>query len=136
MVEIRDYAPIFARFGVGIVFFLFGISQLIYPKAWISWIPSYVTQLIDPIIFIYINGSFDLIIGLLLLIGFLTRISAFLGIMHLIGVIYNIGFNDISIRDFGLLLVLVSVLLNGPDKFCFDNKFKGKIFKFLRNYLL
>jgi len=120
--DVKKYAPILARYGVGIVFFLFGILQLINPQSWVSWLPEFIVNNFDPVTFIYVNGIFDLVIGAFLLVGFLTRIVALLGIFHLLGVIFSLGFNDISIRDFGLLLVLVSVLLHGSDEWCLDKK--------------
>ena len=120
--DVKKYAPILARYGVGIVFFLFGILQLINPQSWVSWLPDFIVNNINPVTFIYVNGIFDLVIGAFLLVGFLTRIVALLGILHLLGVIFSLGFNDISIRDFGLLLVLVSVLLHGSDEWCLDKK--------------
>jgi len=120
--DVKKYAPILARYGVGIVFFLFGILQLINPQSWVSWLPEFIVNNFDPVTFIYVNGIFDLVIGAFLLVGFLTRIVALLGILHLLGVIFSLGFNDISIRDFGLLLVLVSVLLHGSDEWCLDKK--------------
>ena len=43
----KEYAPTIARYGVGIVFFIFGIWQLFQPEAWFAWIPSFVTNMID-----------------------------------------------------------------------------------------
>ncbi|MEN9625726.1 MAG: hypothetical protein RL557_54 [archaeon] len=120
----RRYAPAFVRFGVAIVFFLFGILQLIHPEEWILWIPGFMLDYINPVTFIYINGGFDIVIGGLLLLGLLTRTAAFFGILHLVSVILSVGFTDTGIRDFGLLLALVSVLLQGSDDFCLDRKFK------------
>ena len=70
---------------------------------------------------------FNTIIGAMLLLGMLTRIASTLAALHLIAVIVTIGYNDISIRDFGLLLATISVLLHGSDNWCLDNKiFKKK----------
>ncbi len=118
----KDYAPVFVRWGAGIVFFLFGISQLINPENWLAWFPT--LNFIEPLTLIFVNGIVDLIIGFLLLIGLLTRIIAFLAVLHLVGVIFTLGYNDIAIRDFGLLLASLSVLFHGPDKLCLDKRFR------------
>lgn len=117
----KDYAPVFVRLGVGVVFFLFGIDQLIRPEAWFAWLPSWVTW-VGPEKFFLMNGIFDLVVGILLLVGLLTRIAAFFAVLHLIGVILVLGYNDVAIRDFGLLLGALSVFLYGADKLCLDKK--------------
>ncbi|MBS3093864.1 DoxX family membrane protein [Candidatus Pacearchaeota archaeon] len=114
------------RISVGCVFFIFGIMQLINPEKWIGYLPTIISSFGDPLRFIFFNGIFDLFLGFFLLLGLFTRIVSFIGIIHLIGVILTFGFNDISVRDFGLLLVLVSVFLRGPDDYCLDNKFWKK----------
>ena len=124
---LKKYAPILARYGVGIVFFIFGIDQLVRPGAWIAWVPSYVINFgtnfgMNNISFIYFNGLFDLIIGFLLIIGIFVRIVALIGALHVAGIIISLGYSDISVRDFGLLLILISVFLNGPDELCLDKK--------------
>lgn len=125
--NLRNYSPALARYGVGIVFFIFGISQLLSPENWIRWLPSFILNTnISPLNLIYINGIFDLIVGLLLLTGFFVRIVAFLGSLHLLGIIISLGYNDIAIRDLGLLIVLISVFLHGPDKLSLQTKLKNK----------
>lgn len=111
---------VFARLGVGSVFFIFGIMQLVNPENWIGYLPDFILSFGDAGRFIFFNGIFDLVLGFFLLIGLLTRVSAFIGILHLMGVIFSLGFNDIAVRDFGLLLVLISVLINGSDDYCLD----------------
>ena len=116
----QEYAPIFVRYGIGIVFFLFGIDQIFNSANWFAWTPSFVPFGAET--FWLVNGIFNLSIGVLLLVGFLTRIAALLATLHLVGVIFTLGYNDISIRDFGLLLGALAILLNGADKWSLDKK--------------
>ena len=121
------YVPVLARYGVGIVFFIFGIDQLVRPGTWIAWVPNSIINFAtnfgaSDIHFIYFNGLFDLIVGFLLLAGLFVRAVALIGALHIAGIIFSLGYNDISVRDFGLLLVLISVFLNGPDELCLDKK--------------
>lgn len=127
LLKLKGYAPILARYGVGIVFFIFGIDQLVRPGAWIAWVPDYIINFavnfgVSNIGFIYFNGLFDLIVGFLLLAGLFVRLVALIGALHITGIIFSLGYNDISIRDFGLLLVLISVFLNGQDELCLGRK--------------
>lgn len=124
------YVSVLARYGIGIVFFIFGIDQLVRPKAWITWTPesiiNFATNLgVNNINLIYFNWLFDLTIGFLLLVGLFVRVTALIGTLHIIGIIFSLGYNDISVRDFGLLLVLISVFLNGPDELCLDKKLRA-----------
>ncbi|MBI2451892.1 DoxX family membrane protein [Candidatus Pacearchaeota archaeon] len=121
--EAERYAPAVVRYGVGIVFFLLGVSQITGPEGWIAWFPSWITSFGFSIpTFIFLNGIFDSLVGLLLIIGLLTRIISLLAVLHLVGVISVLGYNDIAIRDFGLLLAALSVFLHDPDKLCLDSK--------------
>ncbi len=115
----KEYAPAIARYGVGIVFFIFGISQLINPENWLGYLPGYILNIgISPANLIYANGVFDLVIGALLLLGLFVRVVALISSLHLIGIIISLGYNDVAIRDFGLLIVLISIFIHGPDKLC------------------
>ena len=109
----KSYGAPLARIGVALVFLIFGIDQLIRPEAWFSYIPSGVLNYgISESSFILFNGIFDTIIGLLLLIGFFTRTASILAVLHLVGIIISMGYSDIAVRDFGLLVVALSVFLN------------------------
>ncbi|MBS3071676.1 DoxX family membrane protein [Candidatus Pacearchaeota archaeon] len=116
----KDYAPIAVRYGVGIVFFLFGLSQLTRPEAWIAYFPTDLPFGLVVNQAIMFNGIFDLILGALLLLGLFTRLFAALAALHLIGVMSVLGYNDIAIRDFGLFLGSLSILFNGADKWSLD----------------
>ena len=123
--NIKRYSPVVARLGVGIVFFIFGIWQLVQPSNWFGYLPGFALNFgFSPNTLILINGIFDLIIGLALIRGIFIRVFAALGALHLLFTGITLGFNDVSIRDFGLLIVLVSIILNGPDEFCLKNKSK------------
>jgi uncharacterized membrane protein YphA (DoxX/SURF4 family) len=123
------YAPSIARFGVGIVFFIFGIDQLVNPENWVIWLPSFIYGFgIDVINLIYVNGVFDLVIGVLLLAGIYTRIISFIGILHLLGVILSMGYNEVAVRDLGILLVLISIFLQGSDSLCIESLKRTKKF--------
>lgn len=123
--KFKAYSPGIARIGVGLVFFIFGIDQIIRPEVWFAFIPQFALEFgISQYTLIYLNGAFDLIIGTLLLLGLLIRISSGLGILHLIGLVLTFGYTDIAVRDFGLLIVLISVFLQGPDRLSLDQKFR------------
>ena len=120
----KRYAPLIARLGVGIVFLVFGVWQILSPSGWLGYLPDFVLGFgISPSTFILLNGIFDLLIGLLLVFGLFLRIASAFGILHLAGIIFSLGWNDVAVRDLGLMIVLISVFLNGPDEFCLGKKF-------------
>jgi uncharacterized membrane protein YphA (DoxX/SURF4 family) len=74
--------------------------------------------------FVYLNGWFELVFGTLLIIGFHTRIVAFLLSVHLLGIVFTVGYNEIGVRDFGLTVALISIFLHGPSDWSLDAKLK------------
>lgn len=148
--KFKEYAPIILRIGLSIVFLWFGISQLINPESFIGYVPEFLydhpndmnhehpLQLAHNLpltshMIIMGNGAFETIFGLLLLLGMFTRISALLLAIHLLIITIGLGYNDIAVRDFGLVIATISIFLNGEDKFLLDKKMKRKL---IRNSLL
>jgi uncharacterized membrane protein YphA (DoxX/SURF4 family) len=115
--NLKSYAPVFLRIGLAIVFIVFGIDQLFFnPEVWASYFPSFF-----PANAVFFNGIFDLILGLWLLSGIYVRISGLLASLHLLGVVAVLswmtgGYNEIAVRDFGLLMAAIAVFLNGADR--------------------
>ncbi len=74
---------------------------------------------------IFLNGSFEIVFGALLLIGLYTRlVSFFLGV-HLIGIGIGLGYTDIAIRDIGLMFAAFSITLGGADIWTADYRRKN-----------
>ena len=123
--NLKKYSPAVARGGVGFVFLVFALWQIIYPESWIGYLPGFVYSIgISVKTLIILNGALDLLIGLGLILGVFVRISSLLGMLHLIGIVGSLGWNDVSVRDLGLLIVLISVFLNGEDRFCLGRRWK------------
>jgi len=118
MVKYKEYAMPLVRYGLGIVFLLFGYDQIFNPSNWIAWFPQ---NLVSYIVYI---GGFNLIVGMFLVLGLFTRVAALLASIHLIGVIFTIGYGEVAIRDFGLLLGALGVLFYGADRLSLDKKFR------------
>ncbi|GIW66492.1 MAG: hypothetical protein KatS3mg095_0390 [Candidatus Parcubacteria bacterium] len=87
----------FYSLALGFVFFVFGVWQILNPNYWSAYLPKYLT-FIAPEQFFRINGVFNLIVGLGLILNFYPLIFSALAIFHLLGVIFILGiFNDIAI---------------------------------------
>lgn len=124
----KNYSKPILRYGLGLVFIWFGINQFQYPSRWTYALPSFFSSFsIDPETFIYFNAAFDLTFGILLILGFFVRFVSFALCIHLLAIIFSVGFNGAGVRDFGLLTACLAIFLNGKDNFCLDNKKFKKI---------
>jgi uncharacterized membrane protein YphA (DoxX/SURF4 family) len=121
--KLENYSKEILRIGTTLVYLWFGFFQLINPSSWIGYLPSWVYSLgVETIYFIYLNGIIEVALGLFLLIGFKVRISALLLTIHMSLIMIHLGYNDILIRDFGILIATFVVYLNGKDKLCLENR--------------
>ena len=123
--KLASYAPALVRYGVALVFILLGVSQLVDPMDWYALFPDQVLlsglSIHQTVLF---NGSFDILIGALLLVGLFTRVVTAIATLHMLIVIVVIGtdYYTIAVRDAGVLLASLSSFLRGPDKLCLDKK--------------
>ncbi len=138
----HNRAAAILRIGLGLVFLWFGVFQLVNPSSFLGYVPSFLYdhgkqvshehpfQFIHDIphpgahFVIMFNGAFELIAALLLLGGLYTRIAASLLAIHLFFIITSLGYNDIAVRDFGLMISTIAIALHGPDKYCLDQRLR------------
>ncbi|MBX4212179.1 DoxX family protein [Candidatus Pacearchaeota archaeon] len=115
----KKYAPIILRIGISLVFLWFGSQQILHASDWVTWLPSFINSLpMQPTTFVLFNGTFEVILGVLLILGIFTRVAAALLAIHLLGIAFSIGYNDVAIRDFGLFMACVAIFFYGPDDWC------------------
>jgi uncharacterized membrane protein YphA (DoxX/SURF4 family) len=115
-------APVVLRFGMTALFLWFGLSQVTNPVGWTSWLPQWTSTLpLAPQMIVLLNGGFETVFGILLGVGFFTRWVALLLALHLFLIAYEIGYNDIGVRDFCLAIATVAVALYGSDIYTFDH---------------
>ena len=130
----NEYGPILVRWTVGIVFFLFGLGQVLDPNYFRGFLPNFLFSSPWATQIVLTNGGVEIILSLLLFWGFYTRIIATLLGLHLLGITIDVGFSsigiagtpftDTGIRDLGLTLATFAVALYGPDRLCRDSKKK------------
>src|SRR3989344_8048845 len=105
------------RAGLVMLFLWFGLSQVTAPTDWVAWAPQWTESLgLSAATVVLLNGLFEVVLGVLLAIGIYTRIVAFLLSLHLLFIAYEIGYNDIGVRDFALAVATFSLALFGPDR--------------------
>jgi uncharacterized membrane protein YphA (DoxX/SURF4 family) len=125
MEKTRTIAPVILRIGLALVFLWFGWQQLSDTALWTGLIPPFYTDLsgLSAVTFVLINGWFEIIFGILLLLGIFTRVTAFLLALHMLHITFTVGYNGVGVRDFGLAMGIISVFLQGPDRWCLEKIF-------------
>jgi uncharacterized membrane protein YphA (DoxX/SURF4 family) len=116
------YAPAVVRVGMSLVLLWFGYSQLVDTPIWVAWLPAWTSALpVAAETLIRINGIFEVVFGLALLVGFYTRVVALLLALHMVNIVITVGYNATGVRDFGLAVAMIGVFLYGPDRFTLDS---------------
>ncbi|MDR3519922.1 MAG: DoxX family protein [Candidatus Pacebacteria bacterium] len=123
---IESYAPSLLRYGMAAVILWFSFAQFSNVKEWIAYIPDSIVAMtnINAIALVYMNATFELIFGVLLVFGWQTRIVALLLAAHLFDIMYVVGYGEIGVRDFGLAVGTLVVCMNGADALCIQQKKK------------
>ena len=121
MEKLKIFAPTFLRISMSLVILWFGVQQVIDASSWLAYLPAWTTSLpISQLTIVYLNGTFEIIFGTFLLLGFYTRIVALVLALHLFDIAYTVGYDAIGIRDLGLALSTLAVFFYGSDAFSFD----------------
>ena len=125
----NKYAPTVLRIGLALVFLWFGTQQLFNTESWTRLIPDFVIQMshLSASTWVHINGSLEIVLGLCLLFGFFTQVSALILAAHLAVIALDVGiFTPVGVRDFGLTISTLSIFLNGISYFSLDKKKKKR----------
>ena len=97
------------------VFGWFGIDKFRDPYFWSTYLPDWMEGLmnIPGTSWVVVIGLFELLLALLLLIPIrrLRRVAVTLMILHLIGILWQVGWNDIGVRDIGLAMSAAALLI-------------------------
>ena len=120
LVRLQRYAPVLLRLGMSAVVLWFSLQQFFNAEAWTAYVPDSVVTLshLSAVTLVYFNALFELVFGIMLLIGWQTRIAALLLALHLFDIMWVVGYGEIGVRDFGLALATLVVFMNGSDPFC------------------
>ena len=109
----------FLRVGMAITFLWIGILIFQMPEAWIGYLQPWARALLPiPIEQAMIGTAIlDIIIGALLLVDIFTWFAAFLGTVHIMIVLTVSGITDITIRDIGLLVGVIALMIESLPQF-------------------
>ncbi|MBI5065158.1 DoxX family membrane protein [Candidatus Woesearchaeota archaeon] len=121
-----NFGKLVLKVSLALLLLWFGISQVSDAKSWLGWISPSVERLIpfDLGTFVLINGSFEIILGLVLLLGFFPKLASLITFLHIFGIALSLGYNDIAIRDFALALSALALFFLEGEKGFEQEKFK------------
>jgi len=96
--------------GSAFVFLYAGVSSLMNPQLWISYLPQFMGNFIALDVAIKFIAVYEIVLGLLLVSGKFRKIAAALSALTLTGIIVS-SLNQfvITFRDVGLLLMAVAL---------------------------
>ncbi|OGI60978.1 hypothetical protein A2641_01650 [Candidatus Nomurabacteria bacterium RIFCSPHIGHO2_01_FULL_37_25] len=104
----------FLRVGLAITFMWIGVLIFKNPEAWGGYLQPWAAGLLPiPIDQAMIGTAIlDITIGAFLLFDFLPWLAAFIGAVHLIIVLTVSGITDITVRDIGLLVAALALMID------------------------
>lgn len=121
--KLKPYSPVVLRAGLGLVLLWFGFQEVTNTSAWVGWVPSWVATM-SPIsveTLVILNGSFELLLGTLLLLGLFLPVISFLVALHMFGIVISVGYNEIGIRDFGIFMAAVALFFSSKSPYSLDS---------------
>lgn len=99
--------------GLGFVFFWFGLDKLLNPENWLGYITPFLSSLIffNLNIFLYLLGVIEFALGVLLFTKWKLKLISLLISIHLFLIIIFSSFNEITVRDIGLLSIALALFV-------------------------
>lgn len=124
----KESGPVVLRVAVSLVFLWFGFQQITDTSSWVRLVPEFVTSIsgLSAAILVHLNGALEIVLGLCLLAGFFTRVSALILALHMIHIIVAVGYGPTGVRDFGIMFATLAVFLYGPTRFSVDAHLESK----------
>ncbi|MBI2464373.1 hypothetical protein HYV57_05440 [Candidatus Peregrinibacteria bacterium] len=104
----------FLRVGLAITFLWIGVLIFKTPEAWGGYLQPWAAGLLPVPLEKAMIGTaiLDIIVGAFLLFDFLSWLAAFVGSIHIIIVLTVSGITDITVRDIGLLVAALALVID------------------------
>ncbi len=123
--RMKNFAPSVLRFGLAFVFLWFGFSQIQNPGPWTAFLPDFLSGLpVRETQIVLLNGVFEIVASVLLILGAYTNIVALLLSLHLFGIAFSIGLTATGVRDLGLAISTLALSMLGAGDFSIDSLLK------------
>lgn len=116
----ESYSNSILRLGMSAVILWFSSQQFMNTDTWTAYVPDSAVAMthLSAVNLVYVNAIFELVFGIMLVVGWQTRIAALLLSLHLFDIMYVVGYGEIGVRDFGLAVATLVVAMNGSDVLC------------------
>lgn len=104
----------FLRVGLAITFLWIGVLIFKNPESWSGYLQPWVVALLPVPLEQAMIGTaiLDIVIGALLILDIFTWLAALIGSLHLIIVMTVSGITDITVRDIGLLVGTIALMID------------------------
>lgn len=115
------------RIGLGIVFIVFGTWKAITPVAWVIFLPNWVSDAVENIEALNALGALrmmgfvEAVLGLQMFLGLFTKATAVICTFMLAGIIFHVGFDQVGVRDAGLLFAALALSFAGGGPWSLDH---------------
>ncbi len=99
--------------GTAFVFLYFGVEKFLHPDIWIGWMPSWLDGALGLKLktWMDVTAVMEIVIGIGVLVPkrIVQRVSALLASLHLVAILSQIGWNEIAVRDGGLVCMTMAL---------------------------
>jgi uncharacterized membrane protein YphA (DoxX/SURF4 family) len=117
--ENHELTMVVLSYSIGAVFLWFGIDKWIHPEAWYGWLPGWLWPLLpggDADLFLYANGAFEFVVGILLVSQRYLRLVAAAAGLFMFAIALTLGANEVTIRDNALVGACLALFLHANAK--------------------
>ena len=118
----KDISFLILRAGLSFIFLYFGILALKDPSGqgaiWITpKIFAMIEQFSSVTLFMTALGFVQVAVAVFTILGVYLRYTSGVAVLLLAGIIVNLGFNDIALRDFAILTGHLFLVVNGGGRY-------------------
>ncbi len=118
----KDLSLLVLRIGLSVIFLYFGLLALKDPAGQAAvWLNPQMTGIVAGLmpvqIFMLALGVAQVVIALGCIFGVFIRVASGAAVLLLAGIIVNLGFNDIALRDLAILTGHLFLVVNGGGRY-------------------
>lgn len=100
--------------ALSFVFASFGIDKFLHPIIWMGWLPTWMNGLAGLPVesWLKLIGASEILLAFMVLIPLrsIQRIGVMLMILQLLGILTQVGWNDVAVRDIGIMISAIALL--------------------------
>ncbi|RMF05132.1 DoxX family protein [Candidatus Woesearchaeota archaeon] len=121
--DLQEYGMLMLRIGMASVFLWFGANQILKPDDWTGYLPVWAFSFfLSPETIVLINGIFETVFSILLILGVFVPFASLLLGLHLLAISISLGVNPVGVRDFGLAVATLSLALFRHNRFSLQKR--------------